>query len=227
MKYEIIGGQLPVVSCTMDAGEEMITEAGGMCWMDEGFEMNTNTNGGVLKGLARAFSGESIFMTTYKCGKDNSVVAFGSSFPGEILPVKFDGTKTLIAQKNAFLASEKTINLQTHFHKKLGSGFFGGEGFILQKLSGTGMAFLEIDGELLERELKPGETIKVDQGYIACFEETVDFDITTIKGLKNKFFSGEGFFVATLTGPGKVWLQTMPFSVLADKIITRIPSSGS
>lgn len=223
MKYELLGGQLPVVSCTLEKGESIITESGGMCWMDDCFNMNTSTNGGVLKGLARSFSGESLFLTDYTCENESGTIAFGSSFPGRILPIEFDGTKTIIAQKTAFLASEKSVNLQTHFRKKLGAGFFGGEGFILQKLSGTGTAFLEIDGDLIEKELKPGEVLKVDQGYIACFEETVNFDITSIKGLKNKFLSGEGFFIATLSGPGKVWLQTMPFSVLADRVISLVP----
>ncbi len=223
MKYELIGGQLPAVSCTLENGEKMITESGGMAWMDDCFMMDTSTNGGALKGIARAFSGESIFMTTYTCEKEGGNIVFGSSFPGQILPITFDGTKTIIAQKSAFLASETGVNLQTFFRKKLGAGFFGGEGFILQKLSGHGTAFLEVDGDLIEKELQPNETIRVDQGYIACFEESVHFDIATVKGIKNKFLSGEGFFVATLTGPGKVWLQTMPFSVLADRIISVVP----
>lgn len=224
MKYELIGGQLPVVSCTLARNETMITESGGMCWMDDGFEMETSTNGGVMKGLARMFSGESLFMTTYQASADDLKIAFGSSFPGQILPIEFSNGRTLIAQKNAFLASETGVKLETYFHKKLGAGFFGGEGFILQRLSGEGIAFLEIDGDLLEKDLKPGEVLKVDQGYIACFEESVSFDITTIKGVKNKFLSGEGFFVATLTGPGKVWLQTLPFSVLANRIMAVMPS---
>lgn len=223
MKYEIIGGQLPAVSCTLAKGEKMITESGGMAWMDDCFDMETSTNGGALKGLARAFSGESIFMTTYTSNKENANIVFGSSFPGQILPITLSGNQTIIAQKSAFLASETGVELQTFFRKKLGAGFFGGEGFILQKLSGNGTAFLEIDGELVEKELQANETIRVDQGYIACFEESVNFDITTVKGLKNKLLSGEGIFVATLSGPGKVWLQTMPFSVLADRIISVVP----
>lgn len=223
MKYEIIGGQLPVVNCYLDANESMVTESGGMSWMDDCFEMNTNTRGGALKGFARAFAGESIFMTTYTSSKDNANIAFGSSFPGKILPVEVNSSNHLIIQKNAFLASEASVNLETVFRKKLGVGIFGGEGFILQKLTGNGTAFLEIDGDLIEKELAPNEKLKVDQGYVAAFEESVTFDIETIKGLKNKFLSGEGFFIGTLTGPGKVWIQTMPFSVLADRIISVIP----
>lgn len=225
MKYEIIGGNMPVVNCTLDAQENIITESGGMCWMDDCFDMNTNTNGGLLKGLGRAFAGDSIFMTTYTCHKPGGKIAFASSFPGKILPIQLNGG-ALIAQKRAFLAGETTVDISTHFTKKLGAGFFGGEGFILQKLSGYGTAFLEIDGDLLERTLAPGEVLKVDQGYIAAFEESVKFDITTVKGMKNILFSGEGLFVATLTGPGRVYLQTMPFSTLANQIIARIPSKG-
>lgn len=185
--------------------------------------MDSNTRGGLLKGLGRAMSGESIFLTTYTSSQDDAEIAFGSSFPGKILPVALEPGKTLIVQKHAFLAAEDGVNLQAHFRKKLGTGFFGGEGFVLQKLTGNGMAFLEIDGDIIEKTLAPGETLQVDQGYIAGFEESVQFDITTVKGLKNKFFSGEGLFLATLSGPGKIWLQTMPFSVLADRIISLVP----
>lgn len=223
MEYEIIGGQLPVVVCKMNKGEQVFTESGGMCWMDDGFDMNANSRGGLLKGLGRAMSGESIFMTTYTSGNDNAEIAFGSSFPGKIVPITLRAGESLIIQKTAFLAAENSVSLEMHFRKKLGTGFFGGEGFILQKITGPGTAFLEIDGDVVEKTLAPGETIKVDQGYIAAYEMGVDFDLTTVKGLKNKFLSGEGFFLATLTGPGKVWLQTMPFSVLADRIIDIVP----
>ena len=171
-------------------------------------------------------AGESIFLTTYQSTKDNAEIAFGSSFPGKILPIELQEGQNFIIQKNAFLAAEDTIQLEPYFHKRLGSGFFGGEGFILQKVSGHGTVFLEIDGDVIEKTLEPGETLRVDQGYIALFETSVQFDITTVKGIKNKFLSGEGFFLATLSGPGKVYLQTMPFNVLADRIIKVIPSSN-
>lgn len=223
MKYEIVGGQLPVVVCKTDRGEQIFTESGGMCWMDDGFEMNSNSHGGIMKGIGRAFAGESIFMTTYTSTKDDTEIAFGSSFPGKIIPLELQEGETKIIQKTAFLAAEEGVDLSMHFRKKLGAGFFGGEGFILQKVTGPGIAFLEIDGDVIEKDLAPGEVLKVDQGYIAAFDPSVQFDITTIKGLKNKFLSGEGFFIATLKGPGKVWLQTMPFSVLADRMIDIIP----
>ncbi len=160
MKYEIIGGQLPAVVCKLDRGEKMFTESGGMCWMEEGFSMDSNTRGGLLKGLGRAMSGESIFLTTYTSSHDHAEIAFGSSFPGKILPVTLHDGKTLIVQKNAFLAAEDGVNLQAHFRKKLGTGFFGGEGFVLQKLTGNGTAFLEIDGDIIEIDI-PARTINV------------------------------------------------------------------
>lgn len=224
MEYEIIGRQLPVVSCRLVQGEKMFTESGGMCWMDDAFTMESNTRGGLMKGITRAMSGESIFMTSYTCEKPQATIAFGSSFPGCIMPVELPAGKRLILQKSAFLAAENSVTLEAHLNKKLGAGLLGGEGFVLQRIIGPGTAFLEIDGDVVEKELAPGETIKVDQGYIAAFEDSVSFDITTIKGLKNKFFSGEGMFIATLTGPGKIWLQTMPFNVVAHRIISLVPS---
>ena len=164
-----------------------------MSWMDENFIMDSNTRGGFLKGLGRAMAGESIFLTTYQSTKDNAEIAFGSSFPGKILPIELQEGQNFIIQKNAFLAAEDTIQLEPYFHKRLGSGFFGGEGFILQKVSGHGTVFLEIDGDVIRKTLEPGETLRVDQGYIALFETSVQFDITTVKGIKNKFLSGEGF----------------------------------
>ncbi len=223
MKYEIIGDQLPVVNCTLKKGEAMFTESGGMCWMDDAFDMDSNTRGGFLKGLGRAMGGESIFMTSYHCKKDDATISFGSSFPGRILPMELPVGKRIILQKTAFLAAEQSVTLEAHLNKKLSAGFFGGEGFILQRIIGPGIAFLEIDGDVVEKTLAQGETIKVDQGYIAAFEDTVSYEITTVKGLKNKFISGEGMFLATLTGPGKVWLQTLPFNVLAGRIIDLVP----
>lgn len=224
MDYEIIGRQLPVVTCTLKQGERMFTESGGMCWMEDAFTMDSNTRGGFMKGISRAMSGESIFLTTYTCEKSEATIAFGSSFPGCIMPVELPAGKRLILQKSAFLAAEDSVTLEAHLNKKLGAGLLGGEGFVLQRIIGPGTAFLEIDGDIVEKELAPGETIKVDQGYIAAFEDTVSFDITTVKGLKNKFFSGEGMFLATLCGPGKVWLQTMPFNVVAHRVIAMVPS---
>lgn len=224
MKYEIIGNQLPAVELTLEQGESVYTESGGMSWMDDCFEMNSNTRGGLMKGLARAFSGESIFMTTYTCHRDGGKITFGSSFPGNIYPVQLREGQSLIIQKTAFLAAEESVALEVFINKRAGAGFFGGEGFILQKITGPGIAFLEIDGAVVEKELQSGEKLKVDQGYIAAYEPTIDFNVETVKGVKNVLFSGEGLFLATLQGPGKVWLQTMPFNVLAGRLASCMPS---
>ncbi len=224
MKYEIIGGSLPALECELNAGESVFTESGGMSWMDDKFDMSSNTKGGIMKGLGRALAGESIFLTTYTAKQNNAKITFASCFPGNILPLELKHNESIIAQKHAFLAAEDGVELEMYFRKKLGVGFFGGEGFILQKIKGPGMAFLEIDGSIVEKTLAPNEVLKVDQGYIAAFEPTVRFDIETIKGLGNILFSGEGLFVGTLTGPGKVWLQTMPYSKLATQILSMVPS---
>lgn len=218
MRYEIIGGQLPAVVVKLQSGEGMFTESGGMCWMSSNMSMKTNTKGGLLKGLGRSLAGESLFMTTYTCEGGEGEIAFGSSFPGQILPLELAAGQSMIVQKNSFLAATQDVSVQMHFNKKMGAGFFGGEGFVLQKITGPGIAFLEIDGGIVERVLAPGEKLKVDQGYFAMFEPTVDFSIEMVKGLSNVLFSGEGLVVSTLTGPGKVWLQTMPYSVLAGRI---------
>jgi len=180
--------------------------------------METSTNGGVLKGLGRALSGESMFMNTYTADVDGAEISFASSFPGRILEFDLRQGETIIAQKKAFLCSEKSVNLSTHFQKKLGAGLFGGEGFIMQKIEGPGKVFLEIDGDIVEKTLGPGEKLKVDNGYVAAYDELVKMDIETVKGVKNILLGGEGLFLTTLTGPGKVYLQSMPVSNLAGLI---------
>lgn len=225
MKAEILGGSLPVVVCKMEKGEEVYTETGGMAWMSDGMKMTTNTNGGIMKGIGRAFAGESIFMNTYTAEADNTEIAFASSFPGEILEFDLKEGEEIIAQKRAFLCAEKTVNMAMHFRKKLGAGFFGGEGFIMQKLSGHGKVFIEIDGAVVKKELAEGEVLKVDNGYVAAMTSNVGLDITTVKGLKNIVFGGEGLFLTTVKGPGTVWLQSMPISKLAGTIYSTMPSS--
>jgi len=225
MEYEIEGGSFPIVVCTLQKGETMKDESGSMAFMTTDIKMDTNTGGGLLKGLGRALSGDSIFLSFYTAKSDNQKIAFASCTPGKIIPIKLNGSNSIIGQKNAFLASEESVEISMHFRKKLGTGIFGGEGFILQKFTGEGMLFLEIDGEVIEHDLQPGEKLLVEQGHIAAMEETVDFDIQRIKGAKNMLFSGEGLFLTTLTGPGKVWIQTMPLSKLAEAIIPYIPTS--
>lgn len=225
MNYEIKGGAFPVVECRLQDGEKMITEKGSMVWMSPNMHMET-TGGGIGKMFSKAFSGESMFQNIYTARGDG-VIAFGSSFPGRIMPVQISAGRGMIVQKSAFLASESSVELSIHFNKKLGAGFFGGEGFIMQRLSGNGVAFVEIDGELVEYELGAGQQIIVDTGNVAGFEMGVQIDIQQVPGLKNKVLGGEGLFNTVLTGPGKVWLQTMPISSVAASIRPFIPSGNA
>ena len=218
MKYEIRGTTLQIADIELGEGESVYTESGGMAWMSPNIDMKTDTKGGILKGLGRSFAGESLFMTTYTCTSGTGMITFVNEFPGKIVPMKLADGESIIAQKDSFMCAESQVDLSVHFRKKLGAGLFGGEGFILQKLTGPGMVFIELAGEVTEYELKQGQMLKVDPGHIGLFEPTVDYDITRVKGIKNILFSGEGLFLATLKGPGKVWLQSMPIANLASKI---------
>ncbi len=224
MEYEIKGGSFPVVICRLRDGERMITEKGYMVWMSPNMEMETR-GGGLGKMFSKAFSGESMFQNIYTARGDG-MIAFGSSFPGKILPLEVSGGRELIMQKSSFLASEETVDLSIAFNKKMGAGFFGGEGFIMQKLSGRGMAFVEIDGDLVEYDLAPGQQIVVDTGNVAGYESTVTMDVRQVPGLKNKLMGGEGLFNTYLTGPGKVMLQTMPISSMAAALSGYIPKGN-
>ena len=225
MEYEIQGGAFPIVICTLQRGETMKNETGAMSFMTSEMKMETNTGGGLLKVLGRALSGDSIFLNFFTAQADNQKIGFSARTPGKIFPIKLDGTNTIIGQKNAFLAAEEGVDLDIYFRNKIGTGIFGGEGFVLQKFSGVGMAFIEIDGEVIERELAPGEQLLLDPGHLAAMDESVGFDIERVKGAKNILF-GEGLFFARLTGPGKVWIQTMPISKLAQAIIPFLPTSN-
>ncbi len=217
---------MQTVDVWLEAGESVYTESGGMAWMSPNIEMATSGKGGFLKGLGRMMSGESFFLTTYSCAEGKGLVAFASEFPGKVLPFPLEAGQSIICQKDAFMVAESSVELSMHFRKKLGVGFFGGEGFILQKLTGPGVAFVEVAGEITEYELKEDQTLKIDQGHLAIMEPTVQFDITRVKGLKNIMFSGEGLFLGLLKGPGKVWLQSMPLSNLASKIASRMPKKS-
>lgn len=225
MRYEIKGGEFPIVVCDMQDGERMITERGSMVWMTPNMKMETN-GGGLGKMFSRAFSGESMFQNIYTA-QGAGMIAFGSSFPGKILPVEIRPGHDIILQKKAFLASEIGVELSTHFNKKLSTGLFGGEGFIMQRLSGNGVAFAEIDGDLVEYELKAGEQLIVDTGNVAGFTSDVKMEIREVPGLKNKFLGGEGLFNTLLTGPGTIWLQTMPISSVAAAIRPFIPTGNA
>lgn len=222
MNYQIIGETVPAVECTLNAGESMFTQSGGMIWQTNGITMTTNARGGIGRSLGRIFTGESIFMANYTANVDGAVVAFGSTVPGSVIPVDISKGE-LIVQKGAFLCAEQTVDLKASFTKKFTAGLFGGEGFILQRIFGKGMAFLEVDGDKIERVLAPGETIKVDTGNVVAFETTVNYDIEMVKGLGNVFFGGEGLFLTKLTGPGKIILQTQSFNEFAMKIASKMP----
>ena len=225
MDYKIVGKTLPAVEINLNKNESMYTQSGAMAWRTPDIKMETNTKGGLMKGIGRAFAGDSLFMNTYTAQQDNQIIAFSSTVPGAILPINLTpGHPGFIAQKGAFLCAEETIDLKISFRKKLSAGLFGGEGFILQDITGTGNVFLEIDGDEVIKELQPGEVLKVDTGNVVAFEKTVTYEIETVKGVKNIFFGGEGLFLTKLTGPGKVILQTQNFYDFAHKIISLMPS---
>ena len=225
MKYEIKGTPLPVVIFNLEDGEKLKTDKGAMSWMSPNMEMSTNAGGSVGKAFGRMFSGESMFQNVYTCKGGNGLFAAASSFPGEIIPVKISPTYSIVAQKSAFLASEEGVEMSVHFQKKAGAGFFGGEGFILQKFTGDGMVFLEIDGSIVEYELAEGQQLVIQTGNLAAMDATIGVEIKAIKGVGNALFGGEGFFNTVLTGPGKVWLQTIPKDVLAGAIAPFIPTT--
>lgn len=226
LNYDIFGDNLPAVSFKLNSGESIYTQSGGMAWMDSGITMATNMQGGLMKGLGRMFSGESLFMATYTSNAPNQEIVIASTFPGHIISIDV-GQTPIIGQKGAFLCAEPEVTLSAHIVKGLGAGLFGGEGFILQKMTGTGMVFLELDGSVIERVLAPGEVIKVDTGNVAAFEVSVNYQVETVKGFKNVLFGGEGLFLTTLTGPGKVWLQTMTMPGFAKQLMPFMPKSGS
>ena len=225
MRYEIKGGSFPVVICNLDDGEKMITEKGAMAWMSPNMKMET-TGGGLGKMFSKMFSGESMFQNIYTA-QGAGMIAFGSCFPGQIKAIEIAPGQDMILQKSAFLAAEAGVELSIHFNKKLGAGLFGGEGFIMQRLSGRGMAFAEIDGALVEYELAAGQQLIVDTGNVAGFTSGVQMEIRQVPGMKNKLLGGEGLFNTLLTGPGKVWLQTMPISSIAASIRPFIPTSNN
>lgn len=227
MRYEIKGETLPVVICNLEPEETMITERGSMSWMSPNMKMDTSSNGGIGKMLGRAFSGEALFQNNYTAKGGPGLIAFASSFPGSVKAFEITPGNDMILQKSAFLASESSVSLSTHFHKRFGSGLFGGEGFILQRLSGCGTAFAEFDGHVVEYELQPGQQIVVDTGHLAAMSATCQMDIQTVPGLKNKLFGGEGLFNTVITGPGHVWLQTMPIVNVANALLPYLPTNTS
>lgn len=227
LNYEIEGGNLPVVICYPQAGQTICAESGSMSWMSPNVAMETTSGGGFKKALGRIFSGDSIFLNEYTPRGGCGMIAFASSFPGSIIPFEVSEGNGIIVQKSGFLAMEKGMELSLYFQKKIGKGLFGGEGFIMQKITGNGVAFVEIDGYCKEYELGVGESIVVDTGYLAAMSETCTMNVETVKGVKNVLFGGEGFFQTIITGPGKVYLQTMPIINTAAALAPYMPSTSS
>ena len=226
MTYEIQGGSFPVVVCTVDANETMITEGGGMSWMTPNMNMETSSNGGLGKMLGRMVTKESLFQNNYTAQGGPGMIAFASSLPGEIMALEIGPGKDYVCQKSSFLASTSGVELSTFFQKKLGAGFFGGEGFIMQKLTGNGVAFVEIDGSAIRYNLQPGQQLVVDTGHVVLMSSTCQMDVQMVKGVKNVLFGGEGLFNTIVTGPGEVVMQTMPVPKLAGAIQPYIITQG-
>jgi len=227
MQYRIEGDSLPVVICQLEAGETMITERGSMSWMSPNMVMETTTGGGLGKALGRMFAGEAIFQNRYTAQGGRGLIAFASSFPGEIRVFDVSPGREIVVQKSGFLAAEKSVELSVFFQKKLSAGFFGGEGFIMQRLSGRGIAFVEFDGHVVQYDLTEGQSIIVDTGYLAAMDATCSMEVQTVPGAKNMFFGGEGIFNTVVRGPGRVFLQTMPISGVAAAIRPYIPTSNN
>lgn len=224
MKYEIIGATVPAVEVTLNRGESMYTQRGGMAWQTEGIKMTTNAHGGVMKSLGRMFAGESIFMSTYTSEKDEAKVAFATTVPGAVMPINMSELpQGFMIQKGAFLAAEPGVELNVKLTKRFSAGLFGGEGFILQQAKGNGMLFLEVDGDAIVRDLQPGEVLKVDTGNVVGFEQSVSYEIETVKGLGNIFLGGEGLFLTKLVGPGRVIIQSQNFGDFAGRILGMMP----
>ena len=224
IKYDIEGGSLPVLICYPEEGETLCTQSGAMSWMSANMQMTTNSGGGIKKAIGRFFAGESLFMNEYTPRGGQGLIAFGSALPGKIIPYHVTPGNGIIIQKTGFLAMEKGLDLSIYFQKKFGSGLFGGEGFVMQKVSGDGLVFIEIDGYCKEYELQAGERIIVDTGYLAAMSESCSMEVQSVGGIKNALFGGEGIFNTVITGPGKVYVQSMPAVSLAQKIIPFLPT---
>ena len=217
--HQIIGDDMQAVVLTMAAGDEVRAEAGAMTYMTDGIEMDARMTGGLLGGLKRKFlAGESLFLTFFRCGVPSGTVAFSGPYPGKIIRMPLQNS-AILCQRDSFLCASGDININVEFTKRLGAGFFGGEGFILERLEGSGDAFIHSGGTIILKELKAGEKLRVDTGCLVAFDPSVDYDIQFVGGIKTAIFGGEGLFFASMTGPGRVWIQTLPFSRLADRIM--------
>lgn len=218
MKYKITGSVMQLVNIDLEQGETIFSESSAMVWMSENMKMDTKAKGGIMSGFGRMLSGESFFLTEFTPENGPGVISFAGEYPGKTIPVELKAGEEMIMQRDAFLCAESSMSLSMHIQKRLGAGIFGGEGFILQKLTGPGTAFVNFGGDIIQFDLEQNQKLKIDTGCIAMYEPTVTFEITRVRGVKNILFGGEGIFLATLTGPGKVWLQSMPINTLAAKI---------
>lgn len=227
LTYQIIGTTLQAVVLQIQPGQEVFSERGGMSWMSANVNMQTNMQGGIGGAFKRMFTGESLFIVNFSAQGGTGIVGFSAELPGKIVPIELGEGQSIICQKDTFMCAEKSVDIDIHFQRKLGSGFFGGEGFIMQRLTGPGLVFMEIDGEVVEYTLQEGQMLKVDTGHVGMFEPSVNFDIEMVKGFKNILFGGEGLFLSTLRGPGRIWLQTMPAMNLANKLAQYMPTSSS
>ncbi len=226
LNYQIEGGSLPVLICYPSEGQTLCTESGAMSWMSPNMQMQTNSGGGFKKAMGRLFSGESVFLNEYTPVGGTGMIAFANGVPGSIIPFQITPGNGIVVQKGGFLAMEKGLELSVYFQKRLGKGLFGGEGFIMQKISGEGLAFIEIDGYCKEYTLGPGESLVLDTGYLAAMSESCTMDVQAVKGLKNVLFGGEGLFNTVVTGPGKVYVQSMPILQMAARLAPFMPSGS-
>jgi uncharacterized protein (TIGR00266 family) len=222
LRYEISGTLMQTLSIDLEPGEILFSQTNCMCWMTDGIEMNTTTGGGMVAGFLRSLSGGGFFITDF-AARGIGQVAFAPRFPGTIMPVELGPGQSLICRKETFLCAQKSVTLEIAWQKRIGAGFFGGEGFILQRITGPGIAFLDLSGEIVARDLAPGERLLVHAGHVGTIEPSVQFDIQMIRGFKNILFGGEGLFLATVTGPGRVLLQSMPILNLAEEIARYLP----
>jgi len=222
--YKVLGTIMQTVVMHLRAGQTVYTETGALSWMQEGIRMDTNMRGGLGGILGRVFTGESLFVANFTAERDNAMIAFSAEFPGKIIPLNLAQGQSIIAQRDSFLVAEKSVNMAVQFQRRFGA-FFGGEGLLMQRFEGPGTVFVALDGEVVEYTLNPGERLKVDTGHVALFEPSVEFSVELVKGFKNILFGGEGLLFATLTGPGRVWLQSMPMSKLAGAIAQYLPSA--
>jgi len=226
VEYQIRGTTMQTLDIQLPMGESIFTESGAMGWMSDNIHMETGMRGGLMGGISRSLAGESMFLVDYTCMGGTGLISFCAGAPGKIMPLQLAPGQSMICQKDSFLCAEKSVKLEMHFRRKLGAGLFGGEGFILQKLTGPGLAFVELDGEITEYTLEAGQGLRIDTGHLAMYEPSIDFDIVTMKGIKNILFGGEGLFLAHVKGPGRVWLQSMPISNLAGRLARYLPSKG-